>query len=77
MPVRVKFKCSGCFTETEFFSIKKIFTSFSGRDHGFGTYRTESIEEKAPDGWVAYDPHTQCTYCPDCWKEIMKDYNDK
>jgi len=73
MSVRVIFNCSGCGkTEPGTGPIRKVFRSFSGRDYGFGRAVYENtIEDVVPDGWMAYDPWTQCTYCPECWKSVL------
>lgn len=73
MPVSVTFECGGCFRKepgTGF--VRNNFRSFSGRSHGFGVYKEMSVTEVAPDGWVVFDPYTQCTYCPDCWASIER-----
>ena len=31
------------------------------------------IQDHAPEGWIAFDPYTQCTYCPDCWAGIEQE----
>ena len=51
----VKFVCSGCDAEAE------------GTTH---LHRRGSIQDVAPDGWIAFDPYTGCCYCPKCWKDI-------
>lgn len=69
MSVKVTFECDGCFAEAgEPVSVKRRFESFSGRGHGFGV--EEKVSDLAPDGWIAFDPFTSCTYCPDCWASI-------
>ena len=71
MGVRLAFACDGCFVTAEGTDrLRKRFTSFSGRDHGVGTYAVDGVESVVPEGWVVFDPYTQCTYCPSCWSLI-------
>lgn len=71
MPVTVKFKCSGCFIETEgTHFLKRQFRSFNETPWGVGTYHYDSPQDVAPEGWIAFDPYTGCCYCPKCWAEI-------
>jgi hypothetical protein len=35
-----------------------------------GTVNVNYADDVVPDGWVAYDPYTYCTYCPKCWEGI-------
>jgi hypothetical protein len=74
MSVEVVFSCGGCdATAKGTEPIKKEFRSFSGRNYGLGGYRiTPSVEDVAPEGWIAFDPFTLCTYCPACWAEICQ-----
>jgi hypothetical protein len=72
--VTVTFACGGCeatATAPEQ-AVRREFVSLSGRDHGVGGYVVTPIliESAAPEGWVAFDPFTQCTYCPVCWAAI-------
>ncbi len=73
MGITLTFSCGGCdaFVQGKK-AMTRTFHSFSGRSHGFGTYRIEPIEDLVPDGWIAFDPYTSCTYCPKCWKEIER-----
>ncbi len=67
MSVTVTFRCGGCDEMADGTrSIRKIFKSVSGRSYGIGTAGVESVEAVTPEGWVAYDPFTYCTYCPAC-----------
>ena len=67
--IKVIFECGGCDATAEGRLWRK-FRSFSGRSYGFGTYHTTTPQEAAPEGWIAFDPYTQVTYCPDCWADI-------
>ena len=54
--ITMLFRCGGCDATAE------------------GTGRLEkgaSAQGIAPQGWVAFDPYTSCTYCPECWAEIV------
>ena len=72
MAVTVKYTCNGCNASTEGTEpLRKEFFSVTGRSYGFGSYRTvNSAASVAPDGWIAFDPHTQACYCPKCWASI-------
>ena len=73
MSITVQFECGGCFKSvpgTTFLSTE--FRSVSGRAHGFGgQVMKRGIAEVTPEGWIAFDPYTACTYCPECWKSIV------
>ena len=71
--VELDYSCGGCFaSEKRKTWIKREFQSFWGG--GFGSYVTTDVEklvkETCPEGWIAFDPYTSCTYCPTCWAEI-------
>lgn len=72
MSVTLVFACDGCDAKTEGTKrLRKEFVSISGRNYGIGAPRwQESPEDVAPEGWIAADPYTYCTYCPKCWTEI-------
>ena len=72
MSVKVMFECEGCLKKTEFAAVQSHFESFSGQDYGFGVGRQSQISDLVPDGWVAFDSHTSCTYCPVCWQDIIE-----
>lgn len=75
MPVKVIFECSGCWkTADGTDGLRKEFRSVSGRSYGFGSaVPANTVEDITPDGWVAYDPWTYCTYCPTCYAEVCGD----
>lgn len=72
MPVKVIFECGGCDAKAEGKDrLRVAFRSVSGRSHGFGrAVPVNTVEDITPDGWVAYDPWTYCTYCPKCYAEV-------
>lgn len=67
--IDVTFRCGGC-DATATGKLVRRFVSLSGRSWGIGRYHETTAQEAAPEGWVAFDPYTQCTYCPSCWSEI-------
>ena len=78
MSVKVKFECGGCFAEaegTDWLSsgVRYEPAGFSLPGVGAMSRRYDDgpdVQAVAPEGWIAYDPYTQCTYCPDCWTGI-------
>lgn len=73
-------ECGGCFLKaTTKATLSRVFKSFSGKGHGWGSYSIEMSEPDYPEGWVPFDPYTGCTYCPDCWASIEghKSYEGK
>lgn len=71
MSVTVTFSCGGCDATAQGTApLRCRFISFSGQDHGFGQYHTDRPQDVAPEGWMPFDPYTQATYCPACWREI-------
>ena len=75
MSVRVLFECGGCDAKAEGTDrLKREFRSFSGRRCGVGgSVDVNSIDDVTPKGWVAFDPYTYATYCPDCWADIIEE----
>lgn len=72
MSVTILLTCGGCGRETRGTDmIRRRFVSFSGKSHGFGRYVTDPIERVVPEGWHAFDPYTQVSYCPECWDSIV------
>lgn len=70
--IKLVFSCGGCNAVTEGW-MQRRFVSVSGRSWGLGSYVTDSVEDITPEGWIAFDPYTSCTYCPECWAEIESD----
>jgi len=68
--IKTIFQCDECFTESPGDELTREVRSITERSSGLGTYRYTTAREVAPDGWVAFDPYTGCTYCPKCWAEI-------
>lgn len=71
MAVTVNFECGGCFKKvagTTF--LRSHFQSINGKGYGFGTWKADTPQDVAPEGWVAFDPYTKACYCPQCWAEI-------
>ena len=73
MPVEVIFRCDGCPKEEKGTGpLRREFRSVSGRSWGIGgPVDANRIEDVTPEGWIAFDPYTYCTYCPECWKGIV------
>ena len=73
MTVDVIFRCSGCdATARGTAPLRREFRSLSGRTYGFGyPVAANNVEDVVPEGWVAYDPWTYCTYCPDCYAYVV------
>lgn len=73
---RFSLSCGGCDEQVEIgpLLINNRFHGFNGKDYGFGVYHIEwpNLEALAPEGWVAFDPYTQCCYCPECWASIVE-----
>jgi hypothetical protein len=72
--VEVIFRCDGCHKEEIGTApLRREFRSLSGRSWGIGgSVKVNPVENVTPEGWVAYDPYTYCTYCPECWKSIIE-----
>ena len=73
--VTVHYACNGCDASVDAKAeMRREFRSFSGRDHGIGTWNMQNqwklVEATAPEGWVPFDPYTNITYCPKCWDSI-------
>ena len=71
--ITLTFACGGC-------DKKELGTGFlrrefqpriTGVNGSFGVYREPQVEDVLPEGWIAFDPYTQCTYCPECWESII------
>ncbi len=72
--ITLTFSCGGCFSQAEGTrALLREFESISGRSYGIGSYRYDTPQDVAPDGWIAFDPYTGCTYCPKCWGEIQQE----
>jgi len=71
MTVTVLFRCSGCDATAQGTKpLTREFRSLCGRDHGFGSFVTTTVDSVCPPGWWAWDPYTLATYCPACRSEI-------
>ena len=75
--VKVEYHCGGCdaVAAAPDQTIRREFMSLSGQSHGIGTYHVKPsidgvVTSAAPEGWMPFDPYTQCTYCPACWALI-------
>jgi hypothetical protein len=75
--VKVEYHCGGCdaVATAPGQTIRREFESFSGHAYGVGTHVLKPsidgvVTSAAPEGWMPFDPYTQCTYCPACWASI-------
>lgn len=74
MTTRLLLSCDGCHTETRSEKwLERRFVSVSGRSYGFGQWEHDAPQDLAPDGWIVSDPYTGCTYCPECWADIIRE----
>ena len=69
MTIDITYKCGGCCAEAEVRGVRQTTTQVSAL---MALISTPTLRTSAPKGWVAFDPYTGCTYCPDCWTEIEK-----
>ncbi len=72
--ITLTFSCGGCDREEQGKTfVRSTFTSITGKSYGLGSHSRSTYEELTPEGWIAFDPYTQSTYCPDCWASIEND----
>lgn len=83
MPVTaiLKYSCGGC-DKTEEVQVPRLgsrFHGISGGESGVGRWVNERADAEAhcPEGWMAFDPYTRCTYCPDCVEAIWPDPEER
>lgn len=78
MPITLTFSCGGCEATAAGTAPLYCAANVVGRSHGMDRVRftVDHPQKCAPEGWVAYDPYTSCTYCPGCWKVIECDHPD-
>lgn len=71
--ITLMFKCGGCPKEEP--GTHWLTNSFTPFIPGgsFGTRHMTTAQDVAPEGWIAFDPYTQATYCPECWAGIESD----
>jgi hypothetical protein len=72
MGVVAEYLCDGCDARATA-RLTSEFVSVSGRGHGFGARVEDKASKVAPEGWVAFDPYTGCTYCATCWADITRE----
>ena len=74
MSVTLTYSCGGCNAKADGVRpMRREFRSFSGMTYGFGVATwADTPETLAPKGWMASDPWTYCTYCPECWRSIVE-----
>lgn len=73
MGVTIHLSCNGCDAEVD--GTRSLRQEFVPIVPGgsFGYYQLPDVSALVPDGWVAWDPYTQATYCPTCWASIKTD----
>ena len=71
MGIKTWFHCDGCDEVEQGKDLERNFKRVGHDEHGnWGvTYDTTAVDA-TPDGWIAFDPYTKCTYCPTCWAEL-------
>ena len=69
MGLQILIQCDECFAkpESDLPTFKRYFDSSNGKGYGFGVHKWPHIQDLMPQGWLAADPYTSCTYCPKCW----------
>lgn len=70
MSVKVIYECDGCEIKSELIRLGRQFKGVCGRTYGFGRYAYDQPQDKAPEGWIAYDL-IGCCYCPECTNELF------
>ena len=73
MSVSIVLNCDGCEASTQGGSMYRHLGPRVGHSLYLRPTLEAAFEAAVPDGWVAYDPWTYCTYCPDCWESIVVD----
>lgn len=73
--IRITYQCSGCeASETVSARVDRDVVSTGHVIGGVVCDRVltkrPTIEGVAPEGWMPFDPYTDCTYCPECWASI-------
>ena len=70
--ISLTFRCGGCEAQAEgtTFLQRKRTVTVQGADGSWGYYTDPKAEDVMPEGWIAFDPWTQCTYCPKCWADL-------
>ena len=74
--IDVHYSCDGCDAK-ETGQLKSTFVGINGMSYGWGVRHETTAQEAAPEGWIAFDPYTLCTYCPECWAGIEADVHDE
>lgn len=70
MGVEITYRCGGCDATAESGRVKAEHVPIFGGGSGWCKRVVPTIEQAAPEGWVAFDPYTLCCYCPECWASI-------
>ena len=70
MSVEITYNCNGCDATASSGRVKAEHVPIFGGNSGWCKREVPTIEQSAPEGWVAFDPYTLCCYCPKCCAEI-------
>ena len=76
MSVKVIFECGGCDAKIEGTApLRARFEPLYGGN--LCAIVKNTAEDVVPEGWVAYDPYTLATYCPECCDLIWPPEEEK
>lgn len=70
MSIHIVYFCSGCPREATVNVGANVISVPIGGGIDRVAVEKPRVDESAPDGWIAFDPYTHVTYCPECWDRI-------
>lgn len=81
MALRLEFGCDGCDATAKATGLLTNDRNWTPAGYMGGVEMAKvtdeglrsAVERITPEGWVAFDPYTCCTYCPECWAGIEGD----
>jgi hypothetical protein len=68
MSVVLLASCGGCEAAVRVGVLRREFVPVATAS-GFGWWQT--VLPEPPEGWLLFDPYTQCCYCPVCAEELL------
>lgn len=68
MSITLEFKCGGCLVKAK--GTKTLNPARALRGGWIAEGEAAKAQDAAPEGWIAFDPWTHCTYCPACWDYV-------